>query len=252
MCSWQSVYLRHWALLGPFKNSPYYVPLTNTQMPFSALLAKSDFDSRDTKRAAGQEGEHPVGAVSCFVFFLMQTVSWIWTLWICPLLSFTHGNSQCILPGWRLMRGKERVLWERTESASGAMRDARSCSYPEHDDGKRPDPDSSIWSNLELLCCVCLFICAWQQTNPCPRKHWNKHGFTGERFCLGGITPRLSKVLLPRQIKPIRKPPEMWAVLRLLFPPLDISCYCSCDFLWVSMGLEGGAATAGKGFWEGH
>lgn len=60
---------------------------------------------------------------------------------------------------------------------------------------------------------------------------------------------RLSKLLQLRQIKPIRKPPEMWAVFRLLFPSWDISCYCSYHFLWVSMELLGGAVTAGKGFW---
>lgn len=35
-----------------------------------ALLAKSDLDGRDRKKAAGQEGEHPVGAVTCFCLSL--------------------------------------------------------------------------------------------------------------------------------------------------------------------------------------
>lgn len=134
MCSKQSACLRHWALLGPFKDSLYYVPLTNTQMHSPALLAKSELDGKDRKKAAGQEGEHPVGAVTCFVCFLMQTVSWIWALQICPLLSFTYRNSQSVFPGWRLMRGKECVPWEGTDSPPGATGDAPSCCRPEHDD----------------------------------------------------------------------------------------------------------------------
>lgn len=252
MCSWQSVCLRHRALLDPFKNSPHYVALTNTHMPSPALLAKSDLDSRDRKGAARQEGEHPVGAVTCFVCYLMQTVSWILSSAVIHLQELTVHFSRVRAD---VRQGTCPVGMDRlsTRSCEGCTK----LLPPWAQWQQRPDPASSIWPTLELSCCVwificaCSFICAWQQVSPCPRKHWNKRGFTGERFCPGGVNPRLSEVLLLRQIKPIRKPPETWAVLSLLFPPLDISCYCSCHFLWVSTGLVGGVTTAGKGFWGG-
>lgn len=126
-----------------------------------------------------------------------------------------------------------------------------------------PWPASFVWATLQLslifflivficfvlfvlFCFVYLFVLDGK--HPCTtRKPWYKHNLNGERFCPGGTTPRLSEVLLRRQIKPIRKPLEPRAVFGLLFPPWDISFYCFSHFLWVSVGPLGGAATAGKG-----
>lgn len=181
----------------------------------------------------------------------MWTVSWIWALQICPLLAI-HLQELTVHFSRVKADARQRMCPVGTDRLS--MVSNKGCTkllLSRAQQRQCPDPASSIWSTLELLCCVGLFICAWQQASSCPRKHCNKHGFTRERCCPGGVTPRLSKMLLRRQIKPIRKPPETWVVLSLLFPPLGISCYCSCHFLWVSTGLVGGAATAGKGFWEG-
>lgn len=66
---------------------------------FPCMPAKSCLDSRDRNRAAGQEGEHPVGTAVCFVCFLLQTVSWTQTSQICPPLPFSCRNSQSIFLG---------------------------------------------------------------------------------------------------------------------------------------------------------
>lgn len=256
MCSCKSVCLRHWAFLGPCKNSPYNMPLAVTQMHCPACLPRAE---QGQKRRGGAGREHPVGAVACFVCFLLQTVPWTWELQIYPLLPFTSRNSQSIFLGWRQVRGEECVLWEWTAChAPPAMSEAPGCSCP---DLLRLSElhYSSHWFFFfivficfvlfVLFCFVYLFVLGGK--HPCAtRKPWYKHNLNGERFCPGGTTPRLSEVLLRRQIKPIRKPLEPRAVFGLLFPPWDISFYCFSHFLWVSVGPLGGAATAGKGSGE--
>lgn len=176
MCSCKSVCLRHWAFLGPCKNSPYNMPLAVTQMHCPACLPRAE---QGQKRRGGAGREHPVGAVACFVCFLLQTVPWTWELQIYPLLPFTSRNSQSIFLGWRQVRGEECVLWEWTAChAPPAMSEAPGCSCP---DLLRLSElhYSSHWFFffycIYLFCFICsvlfcLFICAWWQTSLCYQK----------------------------------------------------------------------------------
>lgn len=213
-------------------------------------LPRGTWTAGTEKEQRGRKGKHPVGAVNLFCLFL-DANSFL-DLSFANLSSAVINLQELTVHFSRVKadtrQGMHPVGMDRlsTRNNKGCTKLLLPCTQWQ----QRPNPALSIWSTLELLGYVHLFICSWQQASICPRKHWNKHGFTGEKFCPGGVTPRLSEVLLLRKIKPIRKPPETRAVFYLLFPPLNISCYCSCSFLWVSTGLVGGAATTGRGFWE--
>lgn len=110
-----------------------------------------------------------------------------------------------------------------------------------------PDPASSIWSTLALLCFACLPICAGQQTSPCPRKpleqtwlHW------GEVLPWWGSSQVIQSA--PAEANQAnQEAPRNLGSVQFVVSTLRHFLLLFLSFLWVFTGLVGGAATTGWG-----